>query len=78
VGFAHRFRPTYAGANVGHPCGVVGHAEGLRGGPAVSHISRKTSEMWGTRRSVAGIEPTCAFSISFGLMAGIERKGALL
>jgi hypothetical protein len=44
----------------------------------VSHISRKTSEMWGTRRSVAGIEPTRAFSISFGLMAGIERKGALL
>ena len=48
-GFAHRFRPTYAGANVGHPYGVVGPATGLRGRPAVSHISRKTSEMWGTR-----------------------------
>ena len=23
VGFAHRFRPTYAGANVGHPSGPV-------------------------------------------------------
>jgi hypothetical protein len=22
-GFAHRFRPTYAGANIGHPCGAV-------------------------------------------------------
>jgi hypothetical protein len=46
-GFAHRFRPTYAGANVGHPYGAVGLARGLRGRPAVSHISRKTSEMWG-------------------------------
>jgi Transposase IS116/IS110/IS902 family len=26
----------------------------------VSHISRKTSEMWGTRRLVAGIEPQAA------------------
>jgi hypothetical protein len=39
------FRPTYAGANVGHPCRVVGTAAGLRGRPSVSHISRKTSEM---------------------------------
>jgi hypothetical protein len=23
VGFAHRFRPTYAGANMGHPYGLV-------------------------------------------------------
>jgi hypothetical protein len=23
-GFGHRFRPTYAGANMGHPYGVVG------------------------------------------------------
>jgi len=44
-GFAHRFRPTYAGANVGHPCGVVGPAGGLRGRPVVSHISQKTGEM---------------------------------
>jgi hypothetical protein len=35
--------------------------ESLRGRPAVSHISRKTSEMWGTRRLVAGIEPESAF-----------------
>jgi hypothetical protein len=48
-GFAHRFRPTYAGANMGHPYGVVETAPGLRGRAAVSHISRKTSEMWGTR-----------------------------
>jgi hypothetical protein len=26
----------------------------LEGRPAVSHISRKTSEMWGTRPSVRG------------------------
>jgi hypothetical protein len=31
-GFAHRFRPTYAGANVGHPCGAVGPVTGLRKG----------------------------------------------
>jgi len=28
----------------------------LRGSFVVSHISRKTSEMWGTRRLVRGIE----------------------
>jgi hypothetical protein len=44
-GFAHRFRPTYAGANMGHPYGVVGTVKGVGGRPAVSHISRKTSEM---------------------------------
>jgi hypothetical protein len=48
-GFAHRFRPTYAGANMGHPYGVVESARGLWGRAVVSHISRKTSEMWGTR-----------------------------
>jgi hypothetical protein len=53
-GFAHRFPPTYAGANVGHPCGSVGPAAGLRVRAVVSHISRKTSEMWGTRRSMRG------------------------
>jgi hypothetical protein len=26
----------------------------VRGRPVVSHISRKTSEMWGTRRLVRG------------------------
>jgi hypothetical protein len=50
VGFAHRFRPTYAGANVGHPYGPLGPAKGLRGRPWVSHISRKKSEMRGTQR----------------------------
>jgi hypothetical protein len=34
-GFAHRFQPTYAGANVGHPCGAVGPAKGFRARPAV-------------------------------------------
>jgi len=47
-GFAHRFRPTYAGANMGHPYGVVGTVKGVGGRPAVSHISRKTSERWRT------------------------------
>src|SRR5271168_4014795 len=45
VGFAHRFRPTYAGANMGHPCRSVRAAAGLRGRFVISHISRKTSEM---------------------------------
>jgi hypothetical protein len=54
VGFAHRFRPTYAGANMGHPYGVVETLAGLRERPMVSHISRKTSEMWGTRLLVRG------------------------
>jgi hypothetical protein len=40
-----RFRPTYAGANVGHPYRVVGTAAGLRGRPAVSHPSQKTRRM---------------------------------
>jgi hypothetical protein len=31
-------------------CEAVKPATGLRDRPAVSHISRKTSEMWGTRR----------------------------
>ena len=33
-GFAHRFRPTYAGANMGHPDGVVGYWELLDRGAA--------------------------------------------
>jgi hypothetical protein len=56
VGFAHRFRPTYAGANVGHPYRAGVHAKGLRGRGVVSHISRKTSEMWGTRNLLQGKE----------------------
>jgi hypothetical protein len=39
------------------PVRICGTAKGLRARPAVSHISRKTSEMWGTRLLVAGIEP---------------------
>jgi hypothetical protein len=31
VGFAHRFRPTYAGANMEHPYGVVETLAGLEG-----------------------------------------------
>jgi hypothetical protein len=53
-GFARRFRPTYADANVGHPYGSVGLAEGSRARAVVSHISRKTSEMWGTRLFLRG------------------------
>jgi hypothetical protein len=37
---AHDFRPRYALANLGHPCGSVKPAAGLRGRPAVSHISK--------------------------------------
>jgi hypothetical protein len=50
-GFAHRFRPTYAGANMGHPYGAVGPAAGLRERPAVSHPA-----------IVAGIEHKSAFA----------------
>jgi hypothetical protein len=35
-GFAHRFRPTYAGANVAHPFAALEPVTGLRGGPVVS------------------------------------------
>ncbi len=112
-GCAHRFRPTYAGTNMGHPsdslptllsqteepsnsdvgqaepqtygtlpristllatnpgcptsrsffarCGILlpstrkhsAHDQHLRSRSVVSHISRKTSEMWGTRGFVA-------------------------
>ena len=45
------------GAPQGIKCGSVETAAGLRERLAVSHISRKTSEMWGTRRLVAGREP---------------------
>jgi hypothetical protein len=37
--------------------GVIYEVEGCRFGAVVSHISRKTSEMWGTLRFVAGLEP---------------------
>ena len=41
LGFAHRFRPTYAGANMGHPCRAVGTAAGLRTRPAVlPHLAK--------------------------------------
>ncbi len=47
-------RPMYARANMGHPSCYFGFAGGLTvaGGIVVSHISRKTSEMWGTRHSL--------------------------
>jgi hypothetical protein len=41
--------PGNAGANMGHPYRVVEPVGGLRVGAVVSHISRETSEMWGTR-----------------------------
>jgi hypothetical protein len=56
LGFAHRFRPTYAGANVGHPYRSVRTAKGLRGRPVVSHISRKNDRDVGHPAVVAGIE----------------------
>jgi hypothetical protein len=37
-------------------------AAGLRGRPAVSHISRKTSEMWGTRPLARGWSPKACWS----------------
>ena len=50
----HLIRPTYAGANMGTRTERDARCVGLRvkslGARAVeSHISRKTSEMWGTR-----------------------------
>jgi hypothetical protein len=61
---AHLFRPMYAGTNMGHPS--QGPAwivfiwfcfgtDFFGFGAVVSHISRKTSEIWGTRRSAAGM-----------------------
>ena len=41
LGFAHHFRPTYAGANMGHPCRAVGTAAGLRTRPVVlPHLAK--------------------------------------
>jgi hypothetical protein len=56
-GFAHRSRPTYAGANVGHPCGAVGPAKGLRGRAEVSHPA-----------VVAGREPKISSPLDCGLL----------
>jgi hypothetical protein len=47
-----RFRPTYAGARGTRT--ELSPRNSLRVRAVVSHISRKTSEMWGTRRSVRG------------------------
>src|SRR5450432_2181676 len=44
-GFAHRFRPTYAGANMGHPYGVVDPRQASGG------------DLWGTRLLVPGWSP---------------------
>src|SRR3984957_824016 len=38
----------------GAPVWISGPGTGLRGRPAVSHISRKTNEMWGTRQLSRG------------------------
>jgi hypothetical protein len=55
------FRPTYAGANVGHPCrSVVGTARGLRGRPM------------GHPAIVAGIE---ARSATGQLLSGRGSRG---
>jgi hypothetical protein len=45
VGFAHRFRPTYAGANMGHPYRVVETDADLRWRPAVSQPTYACANM---------------------------------
>jgi hypothetical protein len=53
----HRFRPTYAGANVGHPvrsCGVRKRFEGRACG--IPHLAKNERDM-GHPAIVAGIEP---------------------
>jgi hypothetical protein len=61
VGFAQRFRPTYAGANMGHPYGVVRTAAGLRVRADYPTL-RKEREGWGTRQLVAEIEAKSALA----------------
>jgi hypothetical protein len=56
VGLRPSFRPTYAGANVGHPCGVVEYAKGSGGGPWYP-TSAKSGQIWGTRRLWLGWSP---------------------
>jgi hypothetical protein len=72
--FAHRFRPTYAGANMGHPYRAVGPAATLSGRPAVSHPAIGP-----------GIEPKsdpfkrtgyCALRVSAGSMFAILMVGS--
>jgi hypothetical protein len=46
---------------MGHPYGAVGPAEGLRVRAAVSHISRKTSEMPRFPVRSSGQDRVCAF-----------------
>jgi hypothetical protein len=53
--------PGNAGANVGHPCGAVATATGLRGRVAVSHIPDV-----GHPALVAGMEPRSAGLSLFG------------
>jgi len=56
MGFASRFRPTYAWANEGHPsCSrrpPNDNQQSCASSTVVSHISLKTSEIWGTRSYV--------------------------
>jgi hypothetical protein len=55
------FRPTYAGANVGHPWRSMRPARGLRARPAVSHISRKRARCPEFPVRSSGQDSVCAF-----------------
>jgi hypothetical protein len=65
--------PGNAGANVGHPYRVVAPETGLRGRSLVSHISRRTSEMWDTACLARGYRVGRP-----ALVAGIERQSVFL
>jgi hypothetical protein len=57
VGFAHRFRPTYAEANVGHPYRVVTPVTGLRGEVCgIPHLAKNERDV-GHPGFAAGMEP---------------------
>jgi hypothetical protein len=74
LGFAHRFRPTYAGANVGHPYRSVRTAKGLRGRPVVSHISRKNERDVGHPAVVAGVELKRLLHATSGCQSLVVRR----
>jgi hypothetical protein len=57
VGLRPSFSAQVRFGEPGAPRWISWPASGLRERPVVSHISRKTSEMWDTRRLVAGVEP---------------------
>jgi hypothetical protein len=54
-----RFRSTYAGANMGHPCGSVGPATGLRETCGIPHLAKNERDV-GHPALVAGIEQKSA------------------